>query len=52
MYDDISRNEPDYSLLQNVSESAVLFIQNALEKNPNNRASIEQMLDHEWIKTN
>lgn len=52
MYDDIVRNEPDYSLLKNVSEAAVQFIQLALEKNPNNRASVEQMLAHEWIENN
>ena len=52
MYDDIINNEPDYSLLKNVSEAAVQFIQIALEKNPNNRASIDLMLEHDWIKNN
>jgi len=52
IYDDITTNEPDYTLLQDVSQDAVNFIRMALAKDPRERATIEQLLDQPWIKDN
>jgi len=52
IYNDIIKNEPDYSLLKTDSSLAEEFIRTALMKSGSKRASIEQMLNHEWIKKN
>ena len=49
IYADIIENEPDYSLLEHVSSYAVDFIKSALKKQASERASINELLQANWI---
>lgn len=49
IYNDIIRNEPDYSLLSNVSTEALDFVKRALQKKPEMRPTIKEMLESDWI---
>ena len=44
IYEEIINNEPDYSLLKNVSEHAVKFIKHALVKDAQQRATSSDLL--------
>jgi len=52
IYNDIIKNQPDYSVLKTKSTLAEEFIKSALSKQSKTRASIEDLLNHDWIKNN
>ena len=47
-------NSPDFPDLyfKNISKSAIRFINQCLEKDPNERITIEEFLKNEWIRNN
>ena len=49
IYDAIIHQSPDYSVIKLSDDLAVQFIQRCLVKNPDERATIQDLLDHPWI---
>ena len=49
IYRDILNSNPDYSLMQGVSQDAIDFVEMCLKKKPSERATMEELLNSAWI---